>query len=127
MFLELDVARVHCQSCGTIRRVNVPFADERRVYTRAFARFVLELRRCMTITDVAEHLGVSWWMVKDIEQRHLQKHYARPRLKQLRRIAIDRWNVAQLATQLDGDGFEIVAFGQGYPSIKHHRRRNSKK
>jgi phage terminase large subunit-like protein len=32
-------------------------------------------------------------------------------------IAIDRWNATQLATQLDGDGYEIAAFGQGYASM----------
>jgi phage terminase large subunit-like protein len=32
-------------------------------------------------------------------------------------VAIDRWNATQLATQLDGDGFQMVAFGQGYASM----------
>jgi len=35
----------------------------------------------------------------------------------IREIAIDRWNATQLATQLDGDGFNMVAFGQGYASM----------
>jgi phage terminase large subunit-like protein len=35
----------------------------------------------------------------------------------IRSIAIDRWNATQLSTQLDGDGFEMVAFGQGYASM----------
>jgi phage terminase large subunit-like protein len=35
----------------------------------------------------------------------------------IREIAIDRWNATQLATQLEGDGFEMVAFGQGYASM----------
>ena len=35
----------------------------------------------------------------------------------IREIAIDRWNSTQLATQLDGDGFEVVPFGQGYASM----------
>lgn len=35
----------------------------------------------------------------------------------IREICIDRWNATQLATQLTGDGFEIVAFGQGYASM----------
>lgn len=35
----------------------------------------------------------------------------------IRQIAIDRWNATQLAGQLEADGFEIVAFGQGYSSI----------
>jgi phage terminase large subunit-like protein len=35
----------------------------------------------------------------------------------IRSIAIDRWNATQLATQLEGDGFEMVAFGQGFASM----------
>jgi phage terminase large subunit-like protein len=29
----------------------------------------------------------------------------------------DRWNATQLAVQLEGDGFEVVATGQGYASL----------
>jgi len=36
---------------------------------------------------------------------------------QIKSIAIDRWNATQLSMQLDGDGFEVVAFGQGYASM----------
>lgn len=32
-------------------------------------------------------------------------------------IAMDRWNAAQIKTQLEGDGFEMVPFGQGYASM----------
>lgn len=32
-------------------------------------------------------------------------------------IVIDRWNATQLATQLQGDDFEVVFFGQGYMSM----------
>lgn len=35
----------------------------------------------------------------------------------IREIAIDRWNATHLATQLQGDGFQVVAFGQGYASM----------
>lgn len=35
----------------------------------------------------------------------------------IKEIAIDRWNATQLATQLTGDGFEVVGFGQGYASM----------
>ena len=33
---------------------------------------------------------------------------------QIREIAIDPWNSTQLALQLQGDGFEVVTFGQGF-------------
>lgn len=35
----------------------------------------------------------------------------------IKEIAIDRWNATQLSTQLDGDGFEVVGFGQGFASM----------
>jgi len=35
----------------------------------------------------------------------------------IREIAIDRWNSTQLTTQLAGDGFEMVPFGQGFASM----------
>jgi phage terminase large subunit-like protein len=35
----------------------------------------------------------------------------------IKEIAIDRWNAAQITTQLQGDGFEVVMFGQGFASM----------
>lgn len=36
---------------------------------------------------------------------------------QLKEIAIDRWNATQIATQLTGDGFEMIGHGQGFASL----------
>jgi phage terminase large subunit-like protein len=41
----------------------------------------------------------------------LAEHY------RIREIAIDRWNATQISTQLAGDGFEMVGFGQGMASM----------
>jgi hypothetical protein len=49
-----------------VRQVKVRFADERKGYTRAFERLVLEFSRHMTIRAVARYLGVSWDLVKEI-------------------------------------------------------------
>lgn len=35
----------------------------------------------------------------------------------IREIAADRWNATQILTQLAGDGFDVVAFGQGFASM----------
>lgn len=35
----------------------------------------------------------------------------------IKEIAIDRWNATQLSTQLTGDGFEMIGFGQGFASM----------
>ena len=41
--VEMNVPKIHCQSCQARRRVTVKFADSRRRYTRSFERHVQEL------------------------------------------------------------------------------------
>jgi len=66
------VPRVTCRHCGGVRQVEVPFAEVRRTYTRAFERYALELSQHMTVQDVAYHLGISWDVIKEIQKRYLK-------------------------------------------------------
>jgi len=43
----------------------------------------------MTCQDVAEHLGLSWDTVRDIEKRRLKRDFAKPSLKGVTHMAID--------------------------------------
>lgn len=85
----LDVARVRCAACEITRQVRVPFADEKRRHTRAFARYALGLTRHMTIRDVARHLGVGWDLIKEIKKEHLERKFRQPKLRHLKQLAID--------------------------------------
>ena len=89
VFIEMNVPKVECQSCGTRRRVEVAFAEPKRRHTRSFERYVVELLAFMIPIDVARHLGISWDLANDIQKRRLQRRFAKPKLKHLRRIAID--------------------------------------
>jgi transposase len=113
----LPISRVECRACGAVRQVEVPFADPRRSYTRAFERYALELSRRMTIRDVARHLNVSWDTVKDIQKRDLLRRFAKPKLKHLRHIAIDEIAVAKghryLTVVMDLDSGAVVFVGDG--------------
>ncbi len=51
IFLDLDVQRVACRRCDTVRQVDLGFADSRFSYARAFERYVLELSKHMTILE----------------------------------------------------------------------------
>jgi transposase len=117
VWIQFAVPRVGCQDCGCVRRVKVSFADLRRRYTRAFARYVLELSRHMTIKHVAGHLGVGWDTVKEIQKMHLQRHYARPPLAHLRKLAIDeiatRKGRVYLTVVLDLESGVVVFVGDG--------------
>lgn len=114
---ELPVQRLKCKNCGHIRQAKLGFADPRRSYTRAFERYVLDLSRQLSILDVARHLQISWDMVKDIQKRHLQRKYARPRLKHLRLIAIDEISIGKghryLTVVLDLESGAVVFIGEG--------------
>ncbi len=115
--VALPIPRVECQACGRVRQVEVPFADPRRSYTKAFERYVLELSRRMTIRDVAHHLDVGWDMVKDIQKRDLSRRYAKPKLKHLRALAIDEIAVARghryLTVVMDLESGAVVFVGDG--------------
>ena len=45
----------------------------------------------MTIQDVALHLNMSWHTIKEIDKVYLNKHYNKPRLKDVEYIAIDEF------------------------------------
>lgn len=111
------VPRVECRDCETTRCVKVPFADERRSYTRSFERLFLSLRQSMTLKDVAVHLKVSDWLVREIDKRWLGKHFAKPRLKYLRHISIDEISVRKnhnyLTIVMDLESGVVVFVGDG--------------
>jgi len=115
--LLLQIPRVECHDCHFTRQVPIDFAEPRRRYTHAFERYALELSRHMTIKDVAIHLGVGWDTVKDIQQRHLEKHFAKPKLKHLRLLAIDEIAVGKghryLTVVLDLESGAVVFVGDG--------------
>ena len=117
VIVRMDVPRVLCRKCAIVRQVRVPFAEEKVRYTKAFARYALELSRCMTIQDVAARLQVSWDVIKDIQKTHLQKHYSQPKLKHLRQIAIDEISIGKghkyLTLVLDLDTGAVVFQGDG--------------
>ena len=113
----LPIPRVACRACGLVRQAEVPFAETRRSYTRAFERYALELARRMTIRDVALHLGVGWDLIKEIQKRDLARRFAKPKLKHLRWIAIDEIAVAKghryLTVVLDLESGAVVFVGDG--------------
>jgi transposase len=116
-FLLLKAARVLCLHCELVRQVKIPFADPRRTYTHAFERYALELSSFGTIQDVARHLGVSWDIVKDIQKRNLTKKYQKPKLKNLKEIAIDELAIGKghryVTLVLDLRSGAVVFVGDG--------------
>jgi transposase len=119
-----QVPRVECRECLRKPVVGVSFADPGRSYTRSFERLVLDLRQSMTLRDVARHLGISDWMVRDIEKRYLGRHFAKPRLKDLKHIAIDEISTKKghkyltIVMDLESGAVVFVGRGKGAEALK---------
>jgi transposase len=116
-FVVLPIPRVECPACGVVRQVKIPFADPRRSYTTSFERYALELVPHTTIRDVAQHLNISWDVIKDIQKRDLSRRFAKPKLKHLRHIAIDEIAIAKghryLTVVMDLESGAVVFVGDG--------------
>lgn len=112
-----NIPRVKCRECNTVRQIKISFAEPRRTYTRGFARYALELTRHMTIKDVAEHLCVTWDVIKEIKKRYLQRHFSRPSLKGVTHIAIDEISIGKghkyVTVVLDLDSGAVLFVGEG--------------
>src|SRR5260370_8970638 len=71
----------------------------------------------MTIQAVAEHLRVGWDSIKALFKRHLQIRFAQPKLKKLKRLAIDQISIGHghryLTVVLDLVSGAVVFIGQG--------------
>ena len=116
-WIRMPVQRVGCKDCGVIRQIDLQCADAHRSYTRAFGKLVLDLYRVLPMQEVARFLGVSWDLVKGLAKEHLTRHYNRPRLKGVRRLAIDEISIGKghryLTVVIDLDRGRVLFVGDG--------------
>ena len=66
IFLELEVRRVDCRRCGRVKRQQLDFLADNRLYTKRFAYFVGRRCRGATIKDVAEELLASGYFKDEV-------------------------------------------------------------
>ncbi len=115
VFFELNVQRVECQKCKSVRQVKLNFADPRVSCSKRFERYALDLLRQMTIRDMVRHPGISWDVIKEIQKADLIKRFSKPSLKSLQRLAIDEIAVSKghkyLTVVMDLDTGAIVFVG----------------
>ncbi len=122
--LRMTVPRVLCRTCFAERQVKIGFADPKKSYTRSFARYAIELAQMMTLADVARHLQISWDTAKGIVGDDLQRRFAKPKLRSLKRIAIDeiylgkKHKYVTIVMDLDRGAIVFVGDGKGEMSLQ---------
>jgi len=129
VFLVLHLHVLECKSCGAVRQEDRILADPLKTYTRAFARFVVDLCKKMTMSDVARHLRVGWHMVKSILRDHLERCASRRSWRKVSQIAIDeiairkRHRYMTVVVDLDTGEVLFTAEGRDHTCLKPFFRR----
>ena len=87
--LFIKAPRLECRRCQQVLNAVLPQVEPHCNYTKSLARLVVDLRKMMTIKDVAQYVGVSDTMIRGIDKKYLKRKFAKPRLRHLEIIAID--------------------------------------
>ena len=122
--LFIKAPRLECRRCQQVLNAAIPKVVPHCQYTESFARLVIDLRKMMTIHDVARYLGVSETMIRSIDKKYLQQNFGKPRLRDLKIIAIDEIYVGRrhqfltIVINWETGAIVFVGNGKGETSLK---------
>ncbi len=102
MFLGIEIRRVACRDCGTVRYERLAFLADNLHYTKRFARYVGRRCRSGTIKDVARELKLDWHAVKELEKQYMRAQIARAGTPGPKAVGIDEISIRK------GHSYKIV-------------------
>ena len=77
VYLEVEVRRVACRSCGLVKQEKLAWIADNPLYTKRFAFFVGRRCRASTLKDVAKELHLDWQTVKGLEKQYMREQLRR--------------------------------------------------
>jgi len=93
VFIRYNYRKVFCSRCSGIYVEEQEFVLPYARVTKRLARYIHQLCKKMTITDVAKHFGLDWKTVKNIDKHFLQEEFGQTDYNDLHIIAIDEISV----------------------------------
>jgi transposase len=93
IYLQIEVRRVACRSCGQVKRERLGFLAENPFYTKRFAYYVGRRCRQATVQDVAKELKLDWHAVKELDKQYMRAQLARAGTPGPKAIGIDEISI----------------------------------
>ena len=93
IYLEIEVRRVLCRSCGKVKTERLEFLADNPFYTKRFAHYVGRRCRQATIKDIASELKLDWDTVKTLEKQYMREQLARAGMPGPKAIGIDEISI----------------------------------
>ena len=140
IYLDVEIRRLWCRSCGAVKRERLDFLAANVHYTKRFAYYVGRRCRSAPITDIAKELRLDWDTVKELDKQYMRAQLTRAGTPGPRRIGIDEISIRKrhtyriVVSDLDrqrpiwfgGDDRSEASMGQFYAWLgekKSHRIR----
>jgi len=98
VYLEFEVRRVLCRSCGKVKRERLEFLADNPFYTKRFAYFVGRRCRQSSIQDVAKELNLDWHTVKELDKQYMRAQLERAGTPTPKIIGIDEVSIRKRHT-----------------------------
>ena len=93
IYLEFEVRRLACRSCGNVKRERLGFLADNTHYTERFAYYVGQRCASATVQDVAKELHLDWHAVKDLEKQYMRAQLAKAGTPGPKAIGIDEISI----------------------------------
>ncbi len=93
IYLEIEVRRVQCRSCGKVKTERLEFLADNPFYTKRFAHYVGRRCRQATIKAIASELKLDWDTVKTLEKQYMREQLARAGTPGPKAIGIDEISI----------------------------------
>ena len=116
VLIDCHYRKLFCAHCHRVSVEDLELFHPYLRVTRRLARYIYQLCRLMTVTDVARHLDLGWKTVKDIDKYYLERDYGQPDLNALRILAVDEISIRKghryLTVVLDYISGRVVFVGK---------------
>jgi transposase len=116
VYLQCHFRKIFCPACQRIVIEDLELLHPYFRVTKRLAEYIHGLCKVMTVKEVAEHLGLDWKTVKNIDKFFLEAQYGTPCFDGLRLLAVDEISIRKghryLTIILDYETGRVVWIGQ---------------
>ena len=93
IFLDLEVRRVECRSCGKVKQEKLSFLADNPFYTKRFAYYVGRRCRSASIQSIAKELFLDWHQAKELDKQYMQEQLRRAGRPAPKAIGVDEISI----------------------------------
>jgi transposase len=117
VWIKVSYRKVYCSVCKKVRVEKQEFVEPYARVTNRFACYIHELCKIATIKEVAEHTGLDWKTVKNIDKSFLEEEYGATDYTGLKILAVDEMAIRKghhyVTVIIDYKTGRIVWMGKG--------------